>query len=111
MPFYRWEELPQEKPGPSYSSAVGGILRGKDIMFAKLKYPAGSEAKPHSHENEQFWYLTKGKVICKIGDEEERTMGPGDIAHIPADVVHYTKVLDEEVEAITCKHIVEGRLA
>ncbi len=46
---------------------------------------------------EEFLYFVSGKAEQWVG-EESRILGPGDVAHVPIDVVHGTyNVFDEPV--------------
>ena len=42
---------------------------------------------PHSHPTHEFYYVTSGRGIMVIG-EEEREISQGDLVHIPPDAVH-----------------------
>ena len=50
--------------------------------------------------------VLKGKAKLRIGTEE-REMGPGEAALMPANVEHQLQVL-EDLEIINCKSIVPG---
>ena len=47
----------------------------------------GGLVDPHSHPTHEFYYVTSGRGLMTIGDEE-REIGQGDLVHIPPDAVH-----------------------
>ena len=69
-------------------------------------YPAGTEAKPHAHPNEQFQVVVKGKARYRVG-EEEKVIGPGEVVLVPANTEHEVKIL-EDLEVINAKNVVPG---
>ncbi len=106
MPFYRFEELPQETISPHYSSATGATVTGRKIEVGKYRMAKGTGAKAHRHPNEQIIYVLKGKLQANIAGQE-RLVGPGDLIHIPPDVVHEIRAL-EASEFLSSKDLVEG---
>jgi quercetin dioxygenase-like cupin family protein len=106
MPFYKWTDMKTDYITPDYSSARGANIRGENIEVGLFFYPAGTEAKTHAHPNEQVQAILKGKARYTVGGEE-KTIGPGEAVHIPANMEHAVKIL-EDVELINCKHIVPG---
>ncbi len=106
MPFYKWDELEGDLITPSYSSGKGPTIQGETIEVTFMTYPAGTEAKPHTHPNEQFQIITKGKGRYRIGDEE-KVIGPGEVALMPANTEHEIEIL-EDLELINVKNIVPG---
>jgi quercetin dioxygenase-like cupin family protein len=91
---------------PDYSSARGPNIKGEKIEVGLFSYPAGTQAKPHSHPNEQVMVVLKGKARLRIGTEE-KVIGPGEAALTPANVDHDLQVL-EDFEIINCKSVVPG---
>lgn len=106
MPFYKWNELGGDVITPSYSKGKGPTIKGEKIELALISYPAGTEAKPHAHPNEQFQVLIKGKARYRVG-EEEKVLGPGEVALIPANTGHEIEIL-EDLEVINVKDVVPG---
>jgi quercetin dioxygenase-like cupin family protein len=58
--------------------------------------PRGTGARPHSHPNEQWNYIVKGKLRVSIEGEPDRVCGPGTLLYFPANKVHNTVALPEE---------------
>ncbi len=106
MPFYRFEELPQETISPHYSSAKGGTVTGKKIEVGKYQMAERTGAAPHKHPNEQIIYVLKGKLLARVAGQE-RLVGPGDLILIPPDVVHEIRAL-EPSEFLSSKDLVAG---
>lgn len=107
MPFYRFEELEQETISPHYSTAFGGTVRGEKIEVGLYRMEAGTGADPHKHPNEQIIYILKGKVQARVGDEEA-TVETGGVIHVPPNVVHEIRALEDTV-FLSAKDLVEGK--
>ena len=108
MPFYRYTNL--ERVGVATDDAPRPAIVGEQMELGFYRYPAGTRKPPHSHPEEQIIAVVKGKLAYRIGTEE-RVLGPGDAAHIPANVDHENWSLDEEVEFFSCKNIVAKQRA
>jgi quercetin dioxygenase-like cupin family protein len=106
MPFYKWSEMGKDKITPEYSSAYGPNIRGEKIEVGLFFYPAGTQAKPHAHPNEQIMVILKGKGKWRVGNEE-KILGPGDAVLMPANVEHEVQIL-EDLEIVNCKDVVSG---
>ena len=107
MPFYKWDELEADSITPKYSSAKGPNIKGEKMEVGLFFYPAGTEAKPHTHPNEQFQVVLKGKAKWYIEGDGEKVIGPGDVVLVPAKTQHGVEVL-EDLEVINCKEVVPG---
>ncbi|TMI84748.1 MAG: cupin domain-containing protein [Bacillati bacterium ANGP1] len=107
MPFYRFEQLKQETISPDYSTAAGGTVTGQVIEVGKYAMAKGTGADPHRHPNEQIVYVLRGKLRARVG-EEERILEPGDVVHIPPNVVHEIRAL-ESSEFLSSKNLVDGK--
>lgn len=106
MPFYKWNELEKDMITPEYSSARGPNIRGEKIEVGLFSYPAGTQAKPHAHPNEQVQVVLKGRAKYRVGGEE-KLLGPGQAVLIPANTEHEVQIL-EDLEVINCKDAVQG---
>ena len=105
MAYYKWEDLKTELITPKYSTASGATIQGEKIEVGLLSYPPQTEAKPHSHPNEQFMIVLKGRGKWNVGGEE-KILGPGEVVYNPPNVEHSIEVLDEELQVINIKDIV-----
>lgn len=106
MPFFKWAEMQKGMITPEYSSANGPNIIGETMEVGLFSYPAGTQAKPHAHPNEQCMVILKGRAKLRIGTEE-KVMGPGEAALMPANIEHQLQVL-EDLELINCKGVVPG---
>ena len=104
--FFKWEEMKSDFITPKYSSGRGPIVSGDRIEVAFMFYPAGTEAKPHSHPNEQIQVALRGKVAYFLGGAEH-VVGPEGGFLMPIGVEHAVRIL-EDYTVINCKDIVPG---
>ena len=107
MAYYKWEDLKAELITPKYSTASGPTIQGEKIEVGLLSFPAHTEAKPHTHPNEQFMIVLKGRAKWNVGGEE-KILGPGEVVYNPPNIEHSITVLDEELQVINIKDIVAG---
>lgn len=52
--------------------------------------------EPHTHAEDELWYVERGEGILALGDEEHR-VGPGDLIVIRPDVRHGLRTETEVV--------------
>lgn len=88
-----WTTIPKEQMNPSLSRQV---LHGSTITMARIEVLRGCVVPEHSHHNEQVSIVERGRVKFVIGGVE-RTLGPGDAAHMPPHVRHWIEVLEDAV--------------
>lgn len=81
--------------GEAYSTAIGPLVEGERTQVGLMHKAAGTGAYPHSHPNEQWNYIVKGKLRVTVADQET-IAGPGTLLYFPANVVHATVALPEE---------------
>ena len=103
--FFRWTEMKADFITPMYSPGRGPTIAGERIEVAFMEFPAGTEAKPHSHPNEQIQVPLKGKIKGLAGAEV--VSGPGEVILIPALVQHWASII-EDYETLNCKNIIPG---
>ena len=81
------EELPW---GPHEWLSRPGLVPAEQLLLVRVHMPPRQAHKFHRHpEQEEIIYILEG-VAEQWVDREKRILGPGDIAHIPRDVVHGT---------------------
>ena len=93
-------------------AAIGGLQEclcllkqfgGDLIKVGIVTYEEGEAPPPHSHPNDEQWiYMLQGRVAHLLGDEVH-AIGPGDLVHIPRNVVHGIKLLETPCRFFTCK--------
>ena len=102
MPIYRADEMeaPPDVVNPNVMmKQFGGDL----IKVGIVSYEEGEAPPPHSHPNDEQWiYMLQGRVAHLLGDDVY-AIGPGDLVHIPRNVVHGIKLLETPCRFFTCK--------
>ncbi len=106
MPVYRFEDLSAVQHNPKLSSGIGETIKGDRMYFCRRTWAAGTKADPHHHPCEQFIYILRGRQKFTI-EGEVFDVGPGDVVHVPASVVHST-IIEEEIEAVYVKDTAWG---
>jgi quercetin dioxygenase-like cupin family protein len=63
------------------------MVAGEHGMVVWFSIKAGAHAAAHKHPHEQIFWMLKGRMEFRLGNER-RVCGPGDIAVIPGGVEH-----------------------
>lgn len=101
MPFFKISEMDVTRPelGRAEMRTVAGEL----MKVGHVTYQAGDGPPPHFHPNEeQFLYMLEGRMRMQVGDES-RTIGRGDLVHIPRNAVHGIHIVEGPAVFFTCK--------
>jgi mannose-6-phosphate isomerase-like protein (cupin superfamily) len=56
-------------------------------FVGEFELEPGAALAPHRHDSHEFYYLLSGEAVMQVEDEE-RTLRPGDLVHIPRNAVH-----------------------
>jgi len=56
-------------------------------LVAAFEVPAGGQVQPHTHPTHEFYYVTSGRGVVTIEDEEQ-SVSEGDLVYIPPNLVH-----------------------
>ena len=72
---------------------VVGTAEHLQLVWAR--YEPGAKYTMHSHTHDQFSVLLQGRMRLTVGDET-REIGPGDVWHAPANVMHGGELLGDE---------------
>ena len=81
------EELPW---GPHHWMSRPGLTEADHLLLVRVHMPAGKAHQFHRHpEMEEIIYVISGKAEQWV-DDEVRVLNPGEMAHIPKDVIHGT---------------------
>ena len=76
--------------GPHEWLCRPGLTDAQDLLLVRVRMPAGTGHAFHRHPlMEEIIYVISGTAEQWV-DRESRTLGPGDVAHIPRDIVHGT---------------------
>ncbi|MBW3541832.1 MAG: cupin domain-containing protein [Planctomycetes bacterium] len=79
------EQLPW---GPHDWLCRPGLTEAKELLLVRVHMPPGQAHKFHRHpEMEEIIYVLSGRCEQWV-DREKRILTPGQLAHIPKDVVH-----------------------
>lgn len=106
--FFDLNELAAIDANPEYTSANGAVVEGERVLVGLMSMPAGTEAGMHTHANEQFLWVRQGTFWFEI-EGEEATLAEGELAYIPADAPHRSRVVgDEDVVFFTAKDLRSG---
>ena len=91
------------------SDGRGSVLRSDHLEIGLVRFQAGQGARPHSHPEEQTFYIVSGRLRAHVGegdDEEVYEVGPGEGSYHPANVVHYVEALEDTV-CLSIKNVVD----
>lgn len=92
--FFKWEDANWEQVTANFARH---LLVGQHMTFSVDRLGPDFETAGQLHENsEEFEFIVKGNFQMRIGDEE-RVVGPGEVAYVPANTFHKGKALGEEV--------------
>ncbi len=94
--FTALEAIPWEQVTPEYARRS---LVGEKGMVIWVRMPAGTHAKAHHHPHEQMFWVTKGRISIRVGNER-RVCGPGDLALVAPNVEHET-LCEADTEFVT----------
>jgi quercetin dioxygenase-like cupin family protein len=76
--------------GPHEWLSRPGLTDAEGLLMVRVLMPPGQAHQFHRHpEMEEIIYVLAGTAEQWVG-REHRILGAGDIAHVPADVVHGT---------------------
>jgi quercetin dioxygenase-like cupin family protein len=91
-----WSEIPVE-------TLAEGIERqmmwGERVMLCRLRFAPHVTTAVHSHPQEQFTLVEKGRVLF-IVDGQQRVASAGDLLHFPSGIQHGATILEDEVVLI-----------
>ena len=82
--------------GPHAWFVRPGLTASEHLMAVKVSMPPGQAHQFHRHPHfEEALYFLEGRAEQWV-DGEKRVLGPGEVAHVPTDVVHGTYNVFEE---------------
>ncbi|MBS7541885.1 cupin domain-containing protein [Ancylobacter oerskovii] len=94
--LFQLDQLSAIEGGPGYSTAIGSVVEGIRTQCGLMRKAAGTGARPHSHPNEQWNYVVKGRLRVNIEGQPEQIAGPGTLIYFPPGIIHSTVALPEE---------------
>jgi quercetin dioxygenase-like cupin family protein len=93
--IFALHEMDGIRAGKAVSTGTGPVVEGERIQTGLIHKAAGTGSHPHTHPNEQWNYIVKGRLRVNV-DGQEQICGPGTLLYFPANVVHSTVALPEE---------------
>jgi len=92
--LHRWESMPRERVTDTFERR---LITGERVMLAHVYLTKGCLVPRHFHENEQVSYIFEGELKFRIGEngEEEITVRPGEVLHIPSNVPHAAEAMSD----------------
>jgi len=94
-----FDAVPEMGPTPIWNGVVVRALHSEHVTFGVVELDADVDRPEHSHVNEQIGVLVSGSLMLRIGDES-RTMGPGELWRIPANLPHSGRAGPEGAVAV-----------
>jgi quercetin dioxygenase-like cupin family protein len=94
--LFDFARLKSIKVGEGYSPAEGPVVEGERMQVGLITIRRGTASRPHSHPNEQWTYVLKGRARVHIAGQPEALAGTGTLIYAPANIVHSVEVLPEE---------------
>jgi mannose-6-phosphate isomerase-like protein (cupin superfamily) len=70
-------------PQAMREATEGGFLE----LINEFEVAGGSAVHPHEHPTHEWYYVTAGRGVMTVGDED-RDVAVGDLVYIPPNVVH-----------------------
>ena len=94
---HRWDAMPKEKVTDAIDRR---LVTGERSMLAHVYLAADSVVPRHSHDHEQFSYILQGALHFWIGEDEseEVIVRAGEVLHIPSNVPHKAKALEDTID-------------
>ena len=77
-------------PREMHAITDGGFLE----LVSEFEVAGGGEVDPHSHPTHEFYYVTSGRGLMRIADEEHEIV-QGDLVHIPPNAVHSLRPISD----------------
>ena len=78
------------EPQAMREQTEGGFLE----LINEFEVAGGGAVHPHSHPTHEWYYVTAGRGVMTIADED-RNIVQGDLVYIPPDVVHSLRPLTD----------------
>ena len=95
LQYTSFSKIPVEKLNPLMDRQ---LVYGERTMLARLVLRKGAIVPRHSHENEQISYVVEGALRFWLGDEQEVTVGAGEVLVIPSNMPHRAEALEDTLD-------------
>src|SRR5258708_31072350 len=108
--LFDFAELARIPVGEGYSTAEGPVVEGERMQVGLITIKRGTRSRPHSHPNEQWTYVLKGRARVSAGGQPETLASPGTLIYAPPNVVHSAEALPaKDLMCFTVKDPSHGR--
>jgi quercetin dioxygenase-like cupin family protein len=87
-----WASIASEEV---FTGITRQVVHGERQTMVRYVYAPGSVFPMHEHPEEQITVVISGRIAFTV-DGQEKTLGPGSVAVIPANVPHGARVLGNE---------------
>jgi quercetin dioxygenase-like cupin family protein len=105
---YDFANVEKVPAGTGYSSAHGGVVEGERMLVGYIHKPRGTGSRMHSHPNEQFNLVVKGRLTGSVNGEPIDAPA-GTLIYIPANAPHMlVSTPDEDVIFVAIKDLSHG---
>jgi quercetin dioxygenase-like cupin family protein len=94
--FHRWEDMPRERLTAFLDRR---FLYGERVMLSHIYMKKGCLVPKHHHENEQLSYCLEGKILFKVGpnEDKEHLLEAGDVIVLPSNLPHSAMALEDSL--------------
>lgn len=93
--FYDLADCPRHDIFPGVSIRTAWLEK---LMTSMVDFEPHAVVQEHRHPHEQMGVILSGRAVFTVGGET-KTLGPGDLYRIPANVPHKVVALGETVRA------------
>ena len=105
---YDFANVRKVAAGTGYSSANGGVVEGERMLVGYIHKPRGTGSRMHSHPNEQFNLVVKGRLQGEVNGKPIDAPA-GTLIYIPANAPHMlVSTPDEDVIFVAIKDLSHG---
>ena len=105
---YDFANVQKVAAGTGYSSAHGGVVEGERMLVGYIHKPRGTGSRMHSHPNEQFNLVVKGRLTGEVNGKPIDAPA-GTLIYIPANAPHrLVSTPDEDVIFVAIKDLSHG---
>jgi quercetin dioxygenase-like cupin family protein len=94
---FSWDDLDVDHPKPLVDRRH---IHGENMTVAHVLLHEGLFVDIHSHPNEQIALIMSGKIEFEVGEDGDRkklTLGAGEILHLPPNVPHSARALEDSL--------------
>jgi quercetin dioxygenase-like cupin family protein len=71
------------------------LTQGSHLQFVnEFLVAPGKAIEPHFHNSHEFYYILEGSAVMQV-ESDRRTVGPGDLVHIPPNAPHSIAATDD----------------